>query len=216
VALVASLILGSVLAPAAGTDPTLPGQGPLAGLFDLVALCGAATCVAARRRDASHTGLITGQDLAYAVGPLFGAVAFTLDQSVARLGLTGGGALLPLTLPIGVAVWARLRMPPTSALQRRALVTPFILATSGFFSQFLSGPADLFDVRSLAAAVAGGAHAAEALLVLSVGLVATLLFYLMLVFAPRQLAEHEGTLQTWAIRFVVFVLGLAVSTTLRR
>ncbi len=215
VALFAWLVLGAVLAPAQGTRPVVPGQDPVGGLFDLAALCGALVCVVARRRDGTQTGLISGGDLAYAVGPLFGAVAFTLDETITRLGLTGALSIVPLVLPIAVAVAARMRLAPTSAPQRRALVTPFTLATSGFFGAFLSGPAGLFDLRSTAAAVAGGTQVAEALFVLGLGLVATLLFYLMFVFAPRQLAEREGTPRTWAVRFIVFVLGLALGATLR-
>jgi hypothetical protein len=34
------------------------------------------------------------------------------------------------------------------------------------------------------------------------------------VFAPRQIAEREGTGLTWAVRFGVFIVGLTLGTTL--
>jgi hypothetical protein len=200
-------------APASGS-PSVPGFDPIGGLFDLVGLCGAAACIAARRQDASRTGLIQGNEVAYAVGPLFGAVAFTGQDCVERLGLAGAAEQLPLVLPIAAAILARLRLPPTTALQRRALVTPFILATSGFFGEFLSGFTDIFDVRNLLSALSGSGQLAEFVFVFGLGLVAVLIFYLMLVFAPRQIAEREGTPGSWSIRFLVFIVGLSIGSTL--
>jgi hypothetical protein len=200
-------------APASGSA-TVPGFDPIGGLFDLVGLCGAAACIAARRRDATQTGLIQGDEVAYAVGPLFGAVAFTGQDCVERLGLAGRAEQLPIVLPIAVAILARLRLPPTTAIQRRALVTPFILATSGFFGQFLAGFSDIFDVRNLLSALSGGGQLAESVFVFGLGLVAVLIFYVMLVFAPRQIAEREGTPGSWASRFLVFIAGLSIGSTL--
>src|SRR5690242_8380633 len=130
------------------------GYDPLGGLFDLVALCAAAACVGARRADGTRTGLVTNETVAYAVGPLFGAVAFALDDSVRRLGLGGGLENLPLVLPVVAAIAARIWLAPTTAVVRRALVTPFILAASGFFSDFLAGLSDLFDLRQIGSWIA--------------------------------------------------------------
>ena len=197
----------------AGSRRDLPG-----GLLDLVALCLAAACVGARSRPGVQSGLVGGSDgLAYAVGPLFGALAFVLDSTVERLGLTDGLASLPLILAVLTAVVARLRVPPLSAEQRRALVTPFILATSGFFSSFLVGLTDLFDVRSLIAALSSGiVDLRWTLFEVGIATLGVLVFYLMLVFAPRQIAEREGSPRSWAIRFALFIVGLSLGTTIHR
>lgn len=137
--LLAWLVVRPLVAPDAQDHRSIAGYDPIGGLFDLVALCGAAACLAARRQDATHTGLIRDQEIAYAVGPLFGAVAFAIEDCASRLGLTGGAETLALVIPIGAAIVARLQLSPTTATQRRALVTPFILAASGFFGDFLSG-----------------------------------------------------------------------------
>lgn len=202
-----------VISTTHGATAFTQGSDPLGGLFDIVALCAAAACIAARRADGSHSGLLENQTVAYAVGPLFGAVAFALDNSVGRLGLTGGAAILPLVAPIVAAVATRLWLQPTTAVQRRALVTPFLLATSGFFGGLLSSLTDLFDLRTFADGVGSG-RAGEVLLVAGFGIAGILIFYLMLIFAPRQIAEREGTPGTWAIRFGVFVVGLVLGTTL--
>ena len=181
-----------------------------------MALCLAAACVGARSRPGVQSGLVGGTDgIAYAVGPLFGAVAFVVDNTTERLGLSDGNlAVLPLLLAVAAAIVARLRLPPLSGEQRRALVTPFILATSGFFGSFLVGLTDLFDFRSLIAAFSGPDDPRWTLFVLGIATLGVLVFYLMLVFAPRQIAEREGTTGSWAVRFLVFIVGLSLGTTI--
>ena len=130
-----------------------------------------------------------------------------------RLDLPDNLAILPLVLAVIAALVARWRLPPLSAEQRRALVTPFILAASGFFGSFLVGLTDLFDIRTLIAAVTTG-DGGWSLFVVGIATLGVLIFYLMLVFAPRQIAEREGTPRTWAVRFAVFLVGLSLGTTL--
>lgn len=215
--LFAWLVLQPTLFPVASAVADAGSRRDLVGgLLDLVALCLAAACVGARSRPGVQSGLVGGSDgIAYAVGPLFGAVAFVVDNTTERLGLSDGSlAILPIALAVLAAVVARLRVPPLSGEQRRALVTPFILATSGFFSSFLSGITELFDIRSLIAAFGGPDDPRWTLFVLAIATLGVLVFYLMLVFAPRQIAEREGTPSSWAIRFGVFILGLSLGTTI--
>ena len=208
------LVIRPVVLPDGGRAVDNSEIDPIGGLIDLVALCGAAACVGSRSKPGVQSGLFGEQSVAYAVGPLFAAVAFAIEDCAARLGLTGPWTLLPIVLPVIVAVVARLRLPPLSAEGRRALVGPFIFATAGFFGSFLSGITDIFDLRTLADAVTNPEQIGAALLVLGFAIAGTLIFYLMLVFAPRQIAEKEGTTATWAIRFVVFLVGLSLGTTL--
>ena len=209
------LLLQPTLFPAASAIAAAGSRRDLTGgLLDLAALVLAAVCVGARSRPGVQSGLVGGSDgIAYAVGPLFGAVAFVLDNTVERLDLTDSLAILPLVLAVLAALVARWRLPPLSAEQRRALVTPFILAASGFFGSFLVGLTDLFDIRTLIAAVTAG-DGGWSLCVVGIATLGVLVFYLMLVFAPRQIAEREGTTRTWAVRFVVFLVGLSLGTTL--
>lgn len=213
VALFLWLVLRPLVVPERPTGPGAPGYDPLGGVFDLVALCAAAACLGARRGDATHTGLVENRDVAWVIGPLFGAVAFALDDAVRRLGLANGLETLPLVLPVIAAIAARIWLPPTTAVVRRALVTPFILAASGFFSDFLSGLSDLFDLRQIGSWIAADTSGL-AVFGTFLGLAGLLLFYLMLVYAPRQVADPEGSGVAWTVRFLVFVAGLTLGTTL--
>lgn len=208
------LVFRPLVVPDSQRSHALPGYDPLGGIFDLVALCLAAACIGARRSDSTHSGLIQNQDVAWTVGPLFGAVAFALQDCAKRLGLSGGAEPIPLVLAVGATIAARLWLPPTNTLQRRALVTPFTLAASGFFNDFLSGFTGIFDLRQFGAAVSGGESLAGTLFVFGIGVLGILIFYLMLVFAPRQIAEREGTPGSWAVRFVVFLVALSLGATL--
>ena len=210
------MVLQPTLFPAASAVAAAGDRRDLfGGLLDLLALCLAAACIGARSRPGVQSGLVGGSDgIAYAVGPLFGAVAFTLDSTIERLDLTDSAAIVPLALAVLTAIVARWKLPPLSAEQRRALVTPFILAASGFFGSFLVGLTDLFDIRSLIAGLTSTTDLGTTLFVLAIATLGVLIFYLMLVFAPRQIAEREGSPLNWAVRFAVFIVGLSLGTTL--
>jgi hypothetical protein len=77
----------------------------------------------------------------------------------------------------------------------------------------VAGLADIFDLRFPIGALSEG-RPPEAAFVLVIGLIAALVFYVMFVFAPRQIAEREGTAGSWAVRFIVFIVGLGLGTTL--
>lgn len=95
------------------------------------------------------------------------------------------------------------------------LVTPFVLAASGFFGQFAGGISDIFDLRALADVLSTPSATEEAAFVLGIAVLGILVFYAMFVFAPSQIAQREGTTRTWAVQFAVFLLGLAIGTTIR-
>jgi hypothetical protein len=209
--LLAWLVLRPLVVPARPAGGGLPGYDPLGGLLDLVALCAAAACLGARRADATHTGLVENRTVAWAIGPLFGAIAFAIDDAGRRLGL--GLGPLALILPIASGVAARLWLQPTTAPIRRALVTPFILAASGFFSDVLAGLSDLFDLRRMATWL-GSDASGLAIIGAVFALAGVAIFYAMLVYAPRQIAEREGSGASWAARFAVFLVGLTLGTTL--
>ena len=80
-----------------------------------------------------------------------------------------------------------------------------------YFGQFLSGIADIFDLRPILGNLASDPGGVG--LLLGFGTLGVLIFYVMLVFAPRQVAEREGSLLNWAFRFLVFLLALTIGTT---
>jgi hypothetical protein len=193
---------------------TTSDRDPLAGLIGIAALCGVAICLGSRSRDGSRSGLVSNGDLAYAVGPLFGAVAFALDTTTTRLGLGGGLEWLPLALAIAAGVAAHWVLPPLTVQQRRGFVVPFVLMASAFFGQVMSGLGGIFDLRLSLSAIGDG-QLMQNLVTLGFATLGSLVFYLMFVFAPRQIAEREGTTLTWAVRFAVFLVSLSLGTTLQ-
>ena len=133
----ALIVIEPLLFPSrAGATPH--GPDLFVGLLDLVGLLAFAACLAARSQPGVVSGLVAKNDVLYAVGPLFGAFAFAVEDTNANLGLDSNFALVPVVAGIVVAIVVRMRVPPLSADQRRALVTPFILITSRFFGDFLS------------------------------------------------------------------------------
>jgi hypothetical protein len=189
------------------------GPDPILGLLDLVGLLAFVACLVARSQPGVNSGLMERGEVLYAVGPLFGAFAFTLNDIGEKLGLEGNLDLVPIALAIVVAILVRLLVPPLSSVQRRTLVTPFILVTSRFFGDFLSGFTDIFDLRQLAAGLTGPDGFAGTAFIVAIGSLAVLIFYVMLVFAPRQVADREGSPWTWTTRFLLFLVSLALGQT---
>ena len=86
--------------------------------------------------------------------------------------------------------------------------------TSRFFGDVLGGLTDLFDLRQLVSAISEPGAVAATLFVVAIATVGIAVFYVMLVFAPRQIAEREGSPATWAVRFALFVVSLTVGHTI--
>ncbi len=189
------------------------GPSPLEGLIGLVGLFGLAICIGARSAPGVISGLTTRGDVAWTIGPLVGAFALVVDKTIDDLGLGDVGPILAVALA-GIAVLARFRAPALDAVRRRALVTPFILASGGSFGDFLGGLRDLFNLRGLIDRFQqGGIEVGLALFLGGFLLLGVLTFYVMLVFAPRQVAEREGTPGSWALRFLLFLVSLIVGAT---
>lgn len=196
-----------------GVPVDLRTPSSLEGVLGVVGLAGLAICIGARSAPGVTTGLVASGEIAWTIGPLIGAFALVLDTTIRNLGNTDAGPVLALIL-VGLAVVARFGMPPLDAIRRRALVTPFILMSAGAFGDFMSGLRDLFDLRGLMDSLrAGGFDIGLGLFAVVLALAGVLIFYLMLIFAPRQVAEHEGSQGTWALRFLLFVVSLTIGQT---
>lgn len=95
-----------------------------------------------------------------------------LDEINRKLALPDALSWLPIALPVVALIVARLRLRPLSAPERRALVTPFLLVTSTYFTGIASGLGDAFDVGNFGPASA---------FALAIGSLGALVFYLMFV-----------------------------------
>jgi hypothetical protein len=187
-------------------------RGPdiLGGSIAVVAAIGAIVCLATRlpgqsTLDPQHAIARRPVDTEarYAfIGPFLGAIALVAGEGSRKLGIGDGGLLTGVAFLVGVAAFALAdRLPVVSAPVRRALIAPFVLVCAAIFQEFVSSL-----TRGITAAdlpVWGG------LLVLGAAV-----FYSMLIYAPRELADPDAEGHSWLVRFGVFVvftgIGLAI------
>jgi len=145
------------------------------------------------------------------IGPLTGGALL-----VAFTGFSALGAPDPWTTPIAIAALAgvgalRLALGPLSAPARRALVTPFILVSGSLFWSVIDavvGPAgtSTISAQELRDAIANGTPGAGMFALVLVAF--TGVYYAMLVYAPRQVAEKEGSPPAWLIRYALFLASV--------
>ena len=181
---------------------------PTAGLLYLAAALGAILCLATRNPGESPIdpqGAMTPRS--YAPFPFLAALAMIAEAGLEALGLTPGDALmLPIFLLGTLALVYAKYLPTLPALARRALVLPFILIAGAVLDGIVADWGDALDFASLAEQ-AGEISGGELALIIGLPVLATLPFYVMLVFAPRQLADSEGSWVVWAARYLLFLLA---------
>ncbi len=178
---------------------------PLLGTLRILAVAGALVCLAARSKPgdiaANRPSVIKGG----AIGPLVGAIILVTISGFTAVDLPSGvGGFVVIAALAGMVV-VHFAVPPLAAPIRRILVTPFVLVSGGLFWTLIAAITGEPGSATPAAAVAnpGSALAAGGFLVAFSGV-----FYVMLIFAPRQVAEREGGLVTWLFRYVLFAAGV--------
>jgi hypothetical protein len=210
-AIAAWVVLGAPLLArtAASTGPFDPRQ-PLQGIFRLGAVLAALACLAARRPSgAVGTG---GQILdSAAVGPFTGGLLLVAISGGIALDLPSWGPIGFCLLAAGVMIAMRVAVPPLPTVARRLLVTPFVMAAAGIFWSVID--AVLGPMSGGGGGGSWGSLASLSPVVLPVVgfLVAfSAVYYAMLVYAPRQVAEREGGLLAWVLRYLMFLGGVAL------
>lgn len=212
------VLAAPLLALAGGTAGPFESGRPIAGVLQLVGFCGAFACLATR--NSGTAGCAVG-----ASGPVSSARSSVLDSGavgplVGGLLLVGGSAfaelgLDPLTVfyPTIVAVLAlsvlQSRVPAVSTTVRRALVTPYLLSAGGLFWGVVHEVTGGMDLRAQFGGsvpdVTSGVAGVLGLLILCAAV-----YYAMLIYAPRQVAEREGGALQWLARFGLFVVSVAL------
>jgi hypothetical protein len=190
-------------APAAGLFD--PGR-PLDGLLGVVAVVGAAVCLAARHPDDRAR---TGSPASAAVGPFVGGLLLVVASTAAALDLSENAVVGLVVATAIVAAVVRLRLPPPSSVARRALVTPYILVTGRLFWTAIGAVTANGDVPA-AIRQAGVADIASVLPIVGFLLAFSAVFYAMLVYAPRQVAEPDGGPFAWLVRYGLFAASVAL------
>lgn len=198
-------LLASSGSPAGPFDP----DQPLQGILRLGAVLAALACLAAKRpasAGASGSSFLSSG----AVGPFTGGLLLVAISGGIALDLPSWGP--GLFCVTGAAVMAAVRFvaPPLPVSVRRTLVAPFVWAAGGLFWTMI----DAVVGRPAGSALRGPLPAASAELVSVAGflLAFSAVYYAMLMYAPRQVAEREGSAPVWALRYLVFVTGVVVGT----
>jgi hypothetical protein len=145
-------------------------------------------------------------------GPLIGALALVGDAGVEHLGLPGTDVVLGIALLVGLGATAfSHHLPVVDPVRRRLLVLPLILLAAGAFQEIASGLVGGLDAGKFVASIASGSATAQdvtlAALVLGLVVLASAVFFAMLVVAPRELAQPEPRPSVWFRRFGLFLVS---------
>ncbi len=202
VALVAPALI-RLQAPSGGV---FDGGRPLDGILGLIGILGVAVCLVTGSEGDTHGALAASA----VIGPFTGGLLLVAFSTVAALGLAEPGTAAVAVVVAAVAVAVRLRYPVLPVPLRRALVTPYVLVTGtlfwGVIGAVMDGGSTVAALRDALPGDPSALPAAGFLLAFSA------VYYAMLVFAPRQVAEREGGPPAWIGRYLLFVGSVAFGT----
>lgn len=162
--------------------------------------------------DAQAGGVVpTPAQMGAFVGPLTGGMLLVAVTGFSALSAPDSWNLPILVAGLVVVGIVRFAVPSVPVIARRALVTPFVLVSGSLFWSVIDaviGPgrasgvtaSDLRDALLNNVPGAGGVGLAL--------LAFTAVYYAMLVYAPRQVAESEGGPIAWLVRFGLFVVSM--------
>ncbi len=185
-----------------GSGPFDSGA-PLLGVIRLGAVLGALICVSGKHdpnapRERSLIGV-------GAIGPLTGGLLLVAISGFTALSITSDAGVALVAVAALAMIAVHVLLPPMSIVARRVLVTPFVMVAGGLFWTFIAAVTGEPGSATPAAAIANPQTALAAIAFL---LAFSAVYYAMLVYAPRQVAEREGNLVTWVLRYALFVAGV--------
>jgi hypothetical protein len=191
----------------AGGDkgPFDPGQ-PLQGLIRLGAVLAVVVCLAARTKNSPGSRPPTLNR--GAVGPLTGALLLVTISGFTALGPPTAAVYVVLLVAIAAAVAVHFAVPPISVLVRRALVGPFVVVAAGLYETLIDAVVAPSQVAAVRRSVQMDLHGAEPFLLFLAAFSA--IYFAMLIYAPRQIAEREGGWVEWPLRYAAFVASIAL------
>jgi hypothetical protein len=191
---------------AQGGEGPFDGGAPLLGVLRLAAVLGALVCISVRQDPAGAAPRGRSLTNSGAVGPLCGGMLLVAISGFTALDANSAVGVAVVAVFIVVMVVVHEAAPPLGAPYRRALVTPFVMVSGGLFWTFIAALSGEPGSATPAAVVSDPHTAVEAIAFL---LAFSAVFYAMLVYAPRQVAERDGGLLTWVLRYALFVAGVA-------
>jgi len=182
------------------------GGAPLIGTLRLAAVFGALICLAARPDPNAPVGESRSIIQRGAAGPLTGGLLLMAISGFTALDVTSNVGLGVIAAAIVAMLVVHFAVPPFNGVMRRALVTPLVMVAGGLFWTFIAAISGEPGSATPVTAVADPQTAVAAIAFL---LAFSAVFYAMLVYAPRQVAEREGGFITWVLRYALFIVGVA-------
>lgn len=191
-----------------GKGPFDPDQ-PMQGVLRLAAVGAVLVCVVAKRRSvqpgaAANRPFVTTA----AVGPFVGGLLLVTITGFVALDVPS--TLVTASLLAGAAglLAVRLLAPPLALPVRRALVSPFVMVASGMYWTLIGAVVSPGEASTLRRAAMLDLHGM--LLPLGFLVAFSTVFYAMLVYGPRQVAEPEGAPAVWVLRYLTFAASVAL------
>lgn len=187
----------------------IPNALVLGVVFVLSSLL-AIVCTLTRAPDERQVqGLVTGSPFGYAHLPMLAATSILLFLGLDLLGLGDAAmgaicAFFALFVVVGVLYS---RMPVIDYSLRRVLMTPFSILTATLFVSTINPMFANLDANAIFQIVQSDFGRFE----FGLFLAAILVYYLMFVFAPRQIAGSGGGWLQWAMRFALYLVGLILN-----
>ena len=208
-ALVALAVLPVLDHVLGGRGGTRSGVGPITGVFVLVAIGGILACLFTRG-PAEPPPLGEGSGLTFqgwARFPLAAGVTIVGIDTLPSIGLPGGAGGV-VFLAVVVSVFAHRWLPVIPVATRRLLVLPMGIVGAGAFNRIIGS--NLPDIMGKVTRTTAD-DPMRAFLPLILG--AVLMVYVMLVVAPRSIADPEARWWPWAVRFGLLLAAAALGNT---
>ncbi len=142
------------------------------------------------------------------MGPLSGALLLVAISAFSALGAPTPAVYATLLAAALGMIAIRLAVPPIGVLVRRLLVSPFVMIAGGLYWTFIESVVGTPGAAALRRSAPLDPRGAE--LALSFLLAFSAVYYAMLVYAPRQIAEREGGLVEWLLRYAAFVASIVL------
>jgi hypothetical protein len=191
---------------AGGDKGPFDSDQPVEGLLRLLAVLGVILCLAVRRPkgEPAKPSIINRAS----VGPFTGGLLLVLISGFTALGVPSNLVVWILLAAAAGALLVHFAGPPVPAPLRRVLVTPFVVIAGGIYWNLI---AQVADIRGFV--VAGATSASDrntALLALGFLALFSAVYYAMLIYGPRQVAEPEGGPLEWGLRYGVFLASIVL------
>jgi hypothetical protein len=201
-------IASPLLFKAGGARGLFDSGQPLEGLLRLGAVLAVMACLAARHKDDAGSAPQRSLSDSGAVGPLAGGVLLVTISGFTALGAPTAAVYAVLLVAAVGMVAVHFAMPPLSVFVRRALVSPFVMVAGGLYWTAIESVVGTPGAAAMRRGATIDPHSAE--LVLLFLLAFSAVYYAMLVYAPRQIADREGGWVVWLLRYVAFVVSIAL------